>query len=301
MFATIDIGTNTTLLLIAKMSTDGSVIVVEDIAKLPRLGEDLAKQNILTAAAQHRTIAVLQEFKEICDQHNVTNIAAVGTAALRRAENSSEFIKAVATKTGIEIEIISAEKEAQLSFAAAKKDFGKEILVLDIGGGSTELIKPDDRCDNSWVSLPFGTVTLTEKFLASDPVTADELQALCAYIDKQIESISPAKHATLVATAGTPTTLAAMELKLAQYDHTLVHGFHLQKTSIETMIAQLESLNIKERQKLAGLHPKRADVILAGANILLKIIKHLELKEVVVSDRGVRWGLLYEHFLDTAS
>jgi len=328
MFAAIDIGTNTALLLIARIDENGNVCVVEDYAELPRLGEGLGNSSEISVAAAKRAAKTFMRFALLCEEHKVSKLAAVGTAALRKAKNCDQVIKQIFETSGIKIEVISGKEEARLTYQSATQDFGSDICVLDIGGGSTELISSCDMSHESCVSMPFGTVVLQEQFLKHDPVTDEEYEALCRFINLELQKYlsTPARHGftesatgeqtpkpacppwlrqrrgrrantQFVACAGTPTALAAIALKLSTYDHKKVNGYQLSLTKIEEIISTLKPLSTEERRNLTGLHPARADVILTGSTILHLCMKHLGHESVTVSDKGVRWGLFYEKYV----
>lgn len=299
-FATIDIGTNAALLLIAEVS-QGKIKILENRAEIPRLGKGLGFNHALSSEGIQQTLAVVTEYADLCKKHAVERLTAVGTEALRRANNAQEFLTRAEHILGASLEVISGEREATLTHRAATHDFGTDILTVDIGGGSTELIV-SEKSSISFVSIPTGSVLLTELYLTTDPVTETEYSALEQNIDvmlKQHATLFLKKRwKTLIATAGTATTLAAMHAKLDTYDQERVHGYTLSATDIDELILTLQPLRIQDRKKLVGLHPRRADAILAGATLLRRIMIFLGCNTVTVSDRGLRWGLLYE-LLDT--
>ncbi|OGQ45626.1 MAG: hypothetical protein A3I05_08010 [Deltaproteobacteria bacterium RIFCSPLOWO2_02_FULL_44_10] len=293
IYATIDIGTNSVLLLIAEMDTSHHITVLEEDADITQLGEGLAALHIISPAAVERTIDVLQRYLVRCKAERVEKIIAVGTEALRRAKNAPAVLQEINTQTGIEIEVISPEREAWLTYLAATRDFGEDITVMDIGGGSTEFIAGKAQL----LSIPIGSVTLTESYLPSNPATLPEQTTLVNIIDEHLKTYlknpSPWKKRTFVATAGTATTIAAMHLKLDSYDQARVHGLSMTQhdvTSIEKIVLPLTT---QERAQLPGLHPKRAPFILAGSILLERAMHYLGYDCVMVSDRGLRWGLLY--------
>ena len=302
--ATIDIGTHSVLLLITEKNQSGAIISIADEATLTRIGEGMGSHNIFVTAGMERTLAVLKKYKTICDKHGVKKIIAVGTAAFRKAGNAKEFVAQVQKECGIAIEIISGEREAALTWRAASTDFGNDIVVVDIGGGSTEIIEYDRTmvrsCDGKktkCISLPIGSVILTEQFCHSDPISDHDYKNLKSQITKALKNyrtIVPSYNRTLIATAGTATTLGAIQKKMTTYKHAEIHGSKLTLQELKKIIADLKSKTIAERKKIAGLEPGRADVILAGATLLEKIASHFSAKEITVSDRGVRWGLVYE-------
>ncbi|MBI4126702.1 MAG: hypothetical protein HY465_04335 [Deltaproteobacteria bacterium] len=303
-FAAIDIGTHSILLLVGAPQPDGTMRVLDERSSLPRLGEKLKETGRLADAAMERAIIVLKEYRQAIDTYAVTDVAIVGTEALRRASNASAFLARIKQETTFEVEVISGPREAALTFAAAAHDFGNDIAVIDIGGGSTEVIRLVDpknfTSGITMVSMPMGSVVLTEMFLRSDPVTDAEELALRNYIQDILTSqTGPARRTgpiRLIATAGTATTVAAVALRLTTYDQAKVHGFTITRDQIASLLTTLKERTIAERKKIPGLHPQRADVILAGATILALAMDHFHHPEVMVSDRGVRWGLFYERY-----
>ncbi|MFA4874896.1 MAG: Ppx/GppA phosphatase family protein [bacterium] len=307
MFATIDIGTNSILLLIGEPQQDGSVLVSEDRALVTRLGQGLVKSGEISRSAADRTLHALSEYKRLCDERGVSEIAAVGTAALRNASNAATFIEQVRREFSIDIEVISAEREATLTYEGSAHDFGPAIAVIDIGGGSTEIIAqkrdPHGKLPGlNIVSLPLGCVTLTEKYLHSDPVTHAELHdlraAIHASLEERLELSMYARPNDLefVATAGTATTLSAMHQKLARYEPEAVHGSRMKMADLRDILDDLVRMTLEERKRIPGLIPERADVILAGAELLHDAMSYLGYADVTISDRGARWGLFYEKF-----
>ena len=227
----------------------------------------------------------------------------MGTAAFRKAQNAKDFVAQVKKETGIQIEIISGEREAALTWKAASTDFGENIMVIDIGGGSTEIILYDSTTVRQYagknfdcVSLPLGSVVLTEQFCKSDPINQQDCKNLENEITQALNNyrtVVPSYHHTLIATAGTATTLGAIKKRMKAYKHNEIHGSKLSLDELKNIVADLKSKTIEERKKIPGLEPGRADVILAGSLLLLKTAEHFGFEEITVSDRGVRWGLVY--------
>ncbi len=298
IIASIDIGTNSVLLTIVKEENGFLTPIIEE-ATITRLGEAIDKNGHFLPEAMDRTLEALRHYKQECDEHDVRNIIIVGTAAMRRSSNSNDFIKRARDKLNLSIDIITGEREAELSYLAVSHDFGKDSIVIDIGGGSTEIIKPMDNNTLNLVSLPLGAVVLHEQCVTSDPINDNDFEKITHSISKIIHKCqAPVDNSggQLVATAGTATTLAAMKLKLEEYSHVEVHGHTLTIDEIDAIIGELKKLTINERKQLPGLEAKRADVILPGALILRTAMESLGLNEVTVSDRGVRWGLIYENY-----
>ena len=292
--ATIDIGTNSVLLLICQKEKD-PIKAIGDFATICRLGEGIGDSRQLKPEAMERAIEVLKNYRSLCDQHRVEKIFAVGTAAIRRAENGNVFIQRVKKELGIDVQVISGEKEAELNWISCSTDFGPEIVVIDIGGGSTEMCWYTGKVEK--ISIPIGTVFLTEKYCHSDPVTDKEFQKLNNAIQQTLQSQRasvPEYKRTIVATAGTATTLASVHQKLDIYQSEKIHGSSLTLAEIQKIVLELKSKTIAERKKIRGLEPKRADVILSGACLLENFVRVSGQSTVLVSDRGVRWGLAYE-------
>ena len=268
---------------------------VADFLEMPRLGQDLDRTGRLHPEAIERTLAAIGRQIERARELHADRIVAVGTESLRAAENSEEFLRSL-RQTGVELRVISGDDEARLSFRSVTESLpmppGGRRSVLDIGGGSTELIVGGIHPER-WQSVKIGSVRLHERFLHSDPPTEAEIAALTAAIDAGLDGL-PQPEGELVALAGTATTVAALYLQLAEYDGRRVDGLRVPTARMREIIGSLGRLRVAERQQLAGLDPRRADVILAGAMILLRTAERAGLADVVISDRGVRWGVLEE-------
>jgi exopolyphosphatase/guanosine-5'-triphosphate,3'-diphosphate pyrophosphatase len=292
--ATIDIGTNTTLLLVAE-SSDASVLA--ERAEITRLGRGIGVAGGLGRQGIERTLEVLADYASIA-RANSAEIHAIGTEALRRAPNAQDFLAPAAKTLGTAVEIIDGDREAALTFLAARRSFPEATdgtaVVFDIGGGSTEIIVSRGGAIDFRRSLPLGSVRLTERHLKGDPAAEAEVGAVADECSDLLAAVPFPKAATLVGTAGTVTTLAAMSLDLASYDPALVHGHRMTLPALDAQIARLRRASQAEREKMRGLDPRRADVILAGAILLRSILDRADAEEILVSDRGIRWGLFFE-------
>ncbi len=296
--ATIDIGTNTTLLLVARVAAGVPTVALDERAEITRLGRGIGTGGTLGAEGIARTLAALRDYAAVARRHGAP-IAAVGTEALRRAPNSADFLGPAAEILGSPIEVIDGTREAILTFRAVADAFpdalAGSLVVVDIGGGSTEIVVAEDGAVKAKTSLPLGSVRLTERFIHSDPPRAEELQTVTDAVDTVLGGVAwPARRPTLVGVAGTVTSLAAMAENLASYDAGRVHGYRLSRPALTAQIAHLKVAAQAERERIVGLDPRRADVILAGALILDRIAAAAGVTEIRVSDRGIRWGLLHE-------
>jgi exopolyphosphatase/guanosine-5'-triphosphate,3'-diphosphate pyrophosphatase len=294
--ATIDIGTNTTLLLVAR--TAPAIEAVAERAEITRLGRGIGQDGRLGAEGIARTLDALRAYAELA-RHHGARIAAIGTEALRRAPNARDFLDPAAAILGAEIEVIDGDREAALTYRAVAASFPAlaqgPLAVVDIGGGSTEIVIADGGQARFHCSLPLGSVRLTERHVHADPAPAAAIDAIAREVDGAIAAVPfPPRAIPLVGVAGTVTTLAAMAQDLASYDPARVHGFRLGREQLSRQLDRLRAAPQADRERMPGLDPRRADVILAGAVILDRIARRAGATEVVVSDRGIRWGLLYE-------
>jgi exopolyphosphatase/guanosine-5'-triphosphate,3'-diphosphate pyrophosphatase len=295
----IDIGTNTVLLLVAERR-EGELVAVRERATITRLGEGVDHTRELAPGARQRTLACLADYARTLHELGVTRVECVGTSAMRDARGGPEFAHEVAAVLGRAPRILSGAEEAVLTFGGALSGLTLTgaVSVFDIGGGSTEIIHgssaPAPRIDNS-VSLDVGSVRLFERHIRSDPPHPDELARVREDVARALDS-APAfpTSGMLVGVAGTVTTLAAIAGGFTIHDGALVHGTRLSRGEISRITRKLSSLTLSERLGLAGLDPQRADVIVVGAALVEAILERSRAEEVVVSDRGVRWGLAAE-------
>ena len=299
--ATVDIGTNTTLLLVAEGDDPHSLRVLADRAEITRLGRGIGTDGNLGSEGIERTLRVLERYAAEARELGAP-LAAVGTEALRRAPNAAEFLQPAAAILGAPVEVISGEREAALTYLAAATSFpdiaSGASMVIDIGGGSTEVIISEGGSVRGRSSLPLGSVRLTERYVRQDPASPEEVAALVKALRAAVAGLPlpPAGQAPhrLLGTAGTVTTLAAMALELDDYDAARVHGYELSAEKLTDQVSRLAVSTQAERERMVGLDPRRADVIFAGSCILQAFVQRLGAASVLVNDRGIRWGLLYE-------
>lgn len=296
----IDIGTNSLRLLIAETGP-GSFQKIHTDRKTTRLGEDLDKTGLLSPAARTRSLQTLIDFKKSLDIHSVHHVLAVGTSALRKAGNSSLFIAEVLDRTGIGIKVISGEEEARLTLRgvlAALKDTGQteleKTIVMDIGGGSTEIISIGRDEMTKGISLPLGAVYLTERFVRSDPPAPMELEMIRREVRKCLSTVNSGPVARLIGTAGTVTTLSSIDQKLAEYSPDRINGSVLTKNAVNDISLWLSIRTLQERRSLQGLEPGREDIILAGAIVAHEIMDFYSVENMLVSDWGLREGIILD-------
>lgn len=251
-----------------------------------------------TRRRKKRCLRAIEKYVTTISNYDVTEIVAVGTAALRKASDGEQFVNEIAERYNITFRIISGTEEAKLSFKATQCEFSevdKMLLMFDIGGGSTEIVIGDSSTILSVASLPIGTVNLTEQFVSHDPVAQPELKAVRDRITDVMGEITPSQSGVEgIGVAGSVTTLKAISLEMSDYNHAVIHKSILPRAEIDELAHRLTAMTLKERLRLKGLPAKRADIIHMGAVITQAIVQRFSLSHVRVSDRGLRWGLLYD-------
>jgi exopolyphosphatase / guanosine-5'-triphosphate,3'-diphosphate pyrophosphatase len=299
--AVVDLGTNTTRLLIGDVS-GGEVNELERLTIITRLGEGVDASGRLADGAKQRVLAALAQFRELIDRHEARRTVGVATSAIRDAADGGAFLAEIAARHAIDARTISGAEEARLTFrgaTASRPTGGPSTLVIDIGGGSTELVigRPQGEPELD-VSARAGSVRQTERHLEDDPPDPESLQALAAEVREIVTGEVPdALRADVeegIAVAGTATSLAAVSQALEPYDPALVHGFQLEPGEAERILAMLAALPLEERREVAGLHPDRAPTIVAGAVILVESIRAFGLERIEISEADLLHGAALE-------
>ena len=299
-YAVIDAGTNSIKFHIGEHDTGGKWRTVVDRAELTRLGEGLAQQGVIIAAALERTAAAIAAMVDEAKRHGVRAIAAVGTAGLRIAANGNQVVAAIQARTGVHIEVISGEEEARLAYVAARAGLGWDkgsLVVFDTGGGSSQFTFGHDSSVDDRFSVDVGAVRYTERYRLDGAVSPEVLREAMAAISADLSRIAgrPVPDA-LVAMGGAVTNITAVSHRLATYDAALVQGTVLDRAEIDRQIELYRSRDADARRAIVGLQPKRAEVILAGACIVRTVMEKLGKQSFTVSDRGLRHGVLAERF-----
>jgi exopolyphosphatase/guanosine-5'-triphosphate,3'-diphosphate pyrophosphatase len=294
--AVVDIGTNSTRLLVADV-VDGEIEVLDRRSIVTRLGEGLEASGELGEEPRARVFAVLDEYLSAMEDHGAKVRTAVLTSAVRDASNGAEFTARVREEYGLDADTISGDEEARLTFlgATATRSVGAQVLVVDIGGGSTELVIGDGSGVDFHVSTQVGVVRHSERHLADDPPTEEQLVALREDARGTLREALPSDTPdTVVAVAGTATMTASMELELEPYDPDRVEGHTLSIDALRSRLEQLASVPLAERREIPGLHPDRAATIVAGVAILVEVLEAAGAAEVTVSDRDILYGRALE-------
>jgi exopolyphosphatase/guanosine-5'-triphosphate,3'-diphosphate pyrophosphatase len=308
--ASIDLGTNTCLLLVVEEGPQG-LRVLHDESNVVRLGQGVAASGLLQPEAMERARACLGKYAAIAQSHGVApaDILAVGTAQARDARNAAEYFDSIASELGIRFRILTGDEEARATFLGARLEGmdARRMVVMDIGGGSTEIVAmPDPEGGMLGTSLGVGAVKITERHFRSDPVTDAEFWAAEDAINQVVRTLGPWREElgrrlartpaggdpVFVAVAGTAVTLAMLQNGVTEFDSSRIDGLRIRRGDAHRLVEELKWRSVEERKLMPGMEQKRADVILAGALIFWRVMEELDFKEAVISTRGLRYGVL---------
>ena len=297
--AAIDVGSNSIRLSVAEYDASKGLVIIDEVKDQPRLAAGIAATGNLDPLAMARAIAALKRMKEVADRRGVTRIRAVATSAVREAANGREFVKRVKRETGIVLEVVDGETEANLSFRSVAHHFSLtngRALIVDIGGGSLELIGAVDGLVELTRSLPLGAVRLTEERLTGDHPTPREMEELRKRIRRRLKKAFPSRDwrsAAIIGSGGTFTNLGRMIRARRGYDiNEAVHGESIKTAEVEQLLEWLSTKTSAERAQVPGLNPQRADIILAGLAVTAELLDLTEARSLTVSAYGLREGLL---------
>ncbi|MFD7078044.1 exopolyphosphatase [Nocardioides sp. NPDC059952] len=298
--AAIDCGTNTIKLLIATVTADG---LNEDVreARMVRLGQDIDRTGVFAEEALQRAFVAIDEYAALIREHGVEKVRFVATSATRDAANAATFIDGVRARLGVTPEVVTGTDEAALSFGGAVRNLRgthePPVLVIDIGGGSTELILGDGPVPSVGEadSMDIGSVRLHERHLRSDPPTREEIEACVRDIDAHLDDcpVDPATANTVVAVGGTMIQLAMGLLELAAYDRTATDHAEVAPADVHRLVDRLLAMTVDERLALPWMHPGRADVIAAGGVILSRILRRSHVESLLVSESDILDGIAW--------
>ena len=294
---TIDIGTNSMRLLIADYN-NGKIENRKKYVNTTRIGQGVDKEGYISEEALQRNINALEEFANICKVEECQAIYCMGTSALRDSKNGNIFVDRAKQKTNMNVEIISGNEESNLGFMGVLEglDTDEQILVIDIGGGSTEFIVGDIEGIKFAKSENVGALRMTEKFLAKDPIDTNEFSNMSKFIYSEIKDtidyIKSKQIKKIVGIGGTITSLSAMNQELEVYSMEKIHNSEVSIKNIKDILQNLKQMTLNDKKTLKGLQPKRADIITAGVEILNIIMENLEIEKVIVSEYDNLEGLM---------
>lgn len=298
--ASIDLGSNTVRLIVAKKKGDGFERIFEN-QLITRLGQGASKTGTLSESAIARTVEALARFKKQSDNYGAQEVWVAATSAVRLANNSEDFIDTVRSKTGLCIEVIPWEEEGRQMLRGVSYGLRGDLkkgVVFDIGGGSTEFIVTDGLKVIKSAGSTLGVVRLAEKHISRYPVSPVELSSLHHEISEIVQNkkkeLSPGEHVFLTGTAGTVTTIAALDMKLFPYDPEKINGHVIAKESVEGLIQKIKNLSLEQVLQLPQIEKGREDLILPGLLIVLETMKIFGTTELTASDFGLREGILID-------
>ena len=300
--AAIDVGTNSTRLLVAEELADG-FRALERRLTITRLGQGVDERRLLLPEALNRTLATIADYAATCGEYEVRRLRVTGTSAVRDAHNREDFFEGVRRLTGTDPEVLSGDAEARATFLGALSDLpaGDPVLVVDIGGGSTELVSGVDEPERL-VSLDVGSVRMLEKHLESDPPAQAEMDAMRQEVSSALgevkEDLAVPPGARLIGVAGTVTQLAALKAGTPAYDPDVTHHSVLSHGDVRRLARRLAELPYEKRRRIRGLDPGRVDVIVPGAEILLAVMEAFDAPEVLVSEKDMLDGLVIQLLAD---
>ena len=297
--AVIDIGTNSIKFCIAKKN-NGLITPMVDSVHVTRIGENFRQTGKISPSAMEKNLKTIHELCDQSRQAGVSRIIAIGTMIFRHAANADVFIQKVESLCGIHIHVLSGDDEARLSYLAALSSINGisgDICVIDTGGGSTELTFGKDQNISKSMSFDIGAVTLTDSFFPHDPVAHHEIEQMYNHIQTKINLHEMTKSVNyLIGSCGAITTMSAVKLKMSCYNPDLIHDSRLTRKDVQEQINLFASKTIRQRKQIPGIQKGREDIVLAGACIVESVMTQLQCDQIIVSDRGIRYGVLNEVF-----
>jgi exopolyphosphatase / guanosine-5'-triphosphate,3'-diphosphate pyrophosphatase len=295
----VDIGTNSVRLLVADVDERERLRTAHRMGEISRLGEGLDRTGSIDEAAAARTLECLERFVHEAEYSGASRIRVAGTNAFRVAANGQEIACRFSDRVGYPVEVLTGEEEARLVFLAVLSGLAPQTgcsIVVDIGGGSTEVISGEGETGTHVISLELGCVRLTERLIRDDPPIDDELGAVRAHVQEvfreKLGSFDPGTLARAIGVGGTVTAFGALDLSLVKYDPSRIENHYLTRSRIESISKHLCSIPLAQRRDLAGVSRGRADIIPAGAIILSEFAGRFDLPGIFVSTRGLRYGLV---------
>ena len=296
----IDIGSNSVRLNIAERDRFNRFRILEDVKVNVRLGKGLSETGKLFEDRMAQGIETLKLFRQILDRYDADRVAAVATAAVRKAENGQAFVKAIQTETGFDIKVISGIEEASLDYLGAMSTLEiRDGVLMDIGGGSIELVLIRERKQVEAISIPVGAVDLTERFGLKDQVDKKDLEALKDYLEttfEQIDFLKKAKGLPIIGVGGTIRNVGRIHRRLIAYPMELTHHYEMLQNDVELVCKTASKLDLEARKDLKGLSKGRADVFIGAAYALKELMLFLDSEQLIISDAGLREGLILKCF-----
>lgn len=297
--AAIDLGSNSVRLIVAEVDGPDRYRVLHEERDQTRLGHRLHQTGRIDPESARRTLEALERMQARAERFGVTELRAVGTAALREANNGPAFVETARDRFGLALEIIGPEEEAELAMRSVCRNFPLDdgTAIVDIGGGSMEVVFTTAGRVDEVYSMPLGAVVLTERFVHSDPISVADWRDLCAAIDDEFRrhiGEPPFSTPDLIGSGGTFTAIATLIMHERRSEIESVQGFSITRPEFERQLHRLRDAPLSERRRLSGLSADRADIIVAGAAAVARLAEWLDVSRILINDRGVRDGLLLE-------
>jgi len=298
--AAIDVGSNSVLLSIVRVRGKSLQRPFVNLEATPRLSAGLKETGRISEKSTSKLIEALAGFKKRCDENDVERIYCCGTSALREASNASDVVAKVKSKTGIKIEVISGKREAALTYLGAvtgMRNLRQNRVLIDAGGGSSEIVIATGTSIRSAKSYKIGAVSLTERLRTTRKLKMSQMDKALKSIRSEVAElkIAPAdKGSSLVCSGGTPSALQAFRIGMKEYDTYRIHGARMTLAEYVELAYELGEMSLRERRKALAFEPKRADVIVAGGLLSFALAERTGLKSVRISDRSLRFGMLYQ-------
>lgn len=296
--AAIDIGTNSIRCIVVEVDQQGRYMVLDDEKATVRLGENLAASGAISPAAFARAVDAMSRIRKLIDGLKVTEVEVVATSAVRSASNGGELVSVLSSELGREIRVISGDEEAELVARSVRHNFdmsGKRYMIIDIGGGSVEIMNAVANHVESCFSLELGAVRMTDRFISSDPVKETELDKLKRHVRSELKAAfgdNRPSVQTFIGSGGTITTLASMVMNMRKQAYSTSHGYEVLRSEVVHLLAMLVRKDIKALRSVPGLNPDRADIIIAGLVVIDELMRYFGANMMLVNERGIREGLI---------
>ncbi|MBM7614693.1 exopolyphosphatase [Alkaliphilus hydrothermalis] len=300
-FAIIDLGSNSVRMIIMKIDQDHSYRMIDEAKEMVRLSEGMGREMILKPTPIKRTIKALKLFKKLLEVHHVDEVFLVATAAVRNAINQKEFLQIVYTETGFEFEVITGEKEGYYAYLGVINTIDiNECVIIDVGGGSTELVLVENRQIKEAISFPFGAVILTEGYLDRKQESTEKMKQLEEYIAKQFKKVDWLKKAVglpVVGIGGTARTLAKINKNEIEFPLTSLHNYQITSKEMIAAFNKVSKAKIHERKNIPGVNKERADIIVGGIVPIKCLVEYLKADKLIISGNGLREGVFFEKYI----
>jgi exopolyphosphatase/guanosine-5'-triphosphate,3'-diphosphate pyrophosphatase len=301
--AIIDMGSNSWRVIVVEYVPNLSFKLIDEVQEAVRIGEGMAELNVLRPAALDRAARAAEIFAGFCASSGITDIVAVGTSAIRDAQNQSRFLQRMEKEAGLQVRVLSGEEEAYYGYLAAVNSTTlKNGFVIDMGGGSLQISRVEGRRSVKAISLPLGAVRLTEGFLKSDPVTSKEMNALSDMLRREFKKLdwfAREEGMQLIGEGGNVRLVARLQQKRNLYPLDILHGYELHSTQVNEVKEAIARASVLQRNRIDGMKPERADISLAGAIVVQELLRASGFDSLTISSQGVREGLFYERFFSS--